>query len=507
MKRLFAYFMPAAMSAAGALGALGFAPTSAWPLLLAALALLFFSADRARTSRTAFVLAWCWGLGFFAVGLSWTHRSMAFYGGLGDALAALGVLALAAVCALVPASAMAASRAVRCSSLLRFALVMPALWALSEMIRGVLLGFGWLSVGYAFGSTTLAAWAPVVGVYGVGFAAVLGLGLVLALVRGAKEKSPVGRAALAVALGSLAVASATLSDVRWSAPAGQIAVRLVQPDLPVALRTRLSEVQKRVDRVEAMSTRSVSGAGPEVIIWPEGVWPQPLTRLPAAMALTPRKVADTMDATVLFNAFHESGRREFMNSLWRADARSAVFAPVYSKRHLVPFGEYVPAGFRWFVNALGIPMSDQTPGEASPELLTVANVRFAPGICYENMFPEEVRMWWNKGEPQVLLNMANLGWFAERAADQFTQMSAMRARETARPMLQVVNNSHTAVIAPTGQFERLAGRGAEVVDARVRLFAGAPTPFVRFGHWPLVVLCLMLPAAAFVGGRRRTRLE
>ena len=73
-------------------------------------------------------------------------------------------------------------------------------------------------------------------------------------------------------------------------------------------------------------------------------------------------------------------------------------------------------------------------------------------------------------------------------------MSAMRARETARPLIQTVQNSHSALIGPDGKPQRLASKGAQNLDMTVVTATGAPTPFIRYGHWPLIGLLAVLLA-------------
>ena len=173
----------------------------------------------------------------------------------------------------------------------------------------------------------------------------------------------------------------------------------------------------------------------------------------------------------------------------------------------MPFGEYVPFGFRWFVDAMGIPMADQRHGLVPEEALKASGIVYAPAVCYENNFGGELRAFWQKREvPQLIVVTANLGWFGDWAAAQFTQISAMRAREFATPLLQVVNNGSSAVIDFRGRLERRAGPGAQSLDALVTVSRGSVTPYARFGDLPLaVLLTLILAVIAFCHLRRKRR--
>ena len=84
-------------------------------------------------------------------------------------------------------------------------------------------------------------------------------------------------------------------------------------------------------------------------------------------------------------------------------------------------------------------------------------------------------------------------------------MSAMRARETARPLIQAVQNAHSALIGPDGKIERLASAGAQNMDLTLVTATGKPTPFVRFGLWPLIGLLVLLMAGVLALARRENR--
>lgn len=100
----------AACALSGAVAVLGFAPFNWWLPTLVAFAALFFCIEKSAGVKEAFLDGWLWGLAFFTLGLSWTHRSMAVFGGFGDVLAAAGVFLMAAVLALTAAVPCAAAR-------------------------------------------------------------------------------------------------------------------------------------------------------------------------------------------------------------------------------------------------------------------------------------------------------------------------------------------------------------------------------------------------------------
>ncbi len=505
MKRDLFGQMPARLvlaAAAGFVAAAGFAPVALAGTAAVGFLALAYLVMRAGSALEAACLGWLWGTGYFAAGLSWTFHSMNAYGAIPAVMAGAAVVLLGAALGLFPAAAALACRLIRAPKILSCALVFPALWVVSEWLRGVALGgFGWLTLGYAFTDAVFGSWAPVGGVYAVSAVLVFAACAMVAFLQVPKEQSLI-RAALALWVGALVIGSIALGNQSWSEPAGRLEVRVVQADLPLVVRPRRGDDARRLERVSAMSSREAMGAkGLDLIVWPESVYLQPLERLPLEAAV-PASVAQKTGATVLFNGFSEPQRYKFYNSTWMAEPGSSVPKAVYAKRHLVPFGEFVPAGFRWFVDMMGIPMADQSRGQLPGSPVRIAGTDVALTVCYENMFGEELREWWSFSSPGLVLNQSNLGWFNDPAAVQFTQMSRMRAKETARPVLQAMMGGYSALINPNGEFDRLIDKGAQNFDLTVVAYKGEATPFVQYGNAPLLALMVLFILIGLGAGMR-----
>src|SRR5205814_7113342 len=109
------------------------------------------------------------------------------------------------------------------------------------------------------------------------------------------------------------------------------------------------------------------------------------------------------------------------------------------KLHLVPFGEFIPFGFRWFTDAMGIPLGDFERGVANPPSFGVRGQWVAPNICYEDLFGEELaRRFVDPAlAPTVFANFSNIGWFGDtEAIPQHLNISRLRTLEFERPMLR-----------------------------------------------------------------------
>ena len=102
--------------------------------------------------------------------------------------------------------------------------------------------------------------------------------------------------------------------------------------------------------------------------------------------------------------------------------------------------------FGWFIRSvLAIPLADQTPGPAYQEPFAVAGQRLAVNICYEDAFGGELAR--RAADATLLVNVTNDAWYGHSlAAEQHEQIAAMRALETARPMLRATNTGITSII-------------------------------------------------------------
>jgi apolipoprotein N-acyltransferase len=185
----------------------------------------------------------------------------------------------------------------------------------------------------------------------------------------------------------------------------------------------------------------------------------------------------------------------------------------YDKWHLVPFGEFIPAGFRWFTQMMNIPLGDFARGVRNPPSFRVGAERVAPNICYEDLFGEELaRRFVDAAQaPTLLANVSNIGWFGQTVAvPQHLHISRLRSLELQRPMLRATNTGATAVIDHRGRVRALLPPHTEgVLHASVQGRSGV-TPYAawagRWDLWPLLACGLASFAAlAWTSGRAGRR--
>jgi apolipoprotein N-acyltransferase len=527
--------------AAGAANTLSFAPTphGGW-LELAIFAFFFAWLTRTTGWKSAALTGGAFGFGNFVTGVWWLYVSMHFYGGMAAPLASAAVVLFSLYLAVYPALAAgvwsfcagharngAAADDTPFSPTWHGALAFASAWAIGEWLRGtVFTGFPWLASGYAQVDGPFAGFAPVAGVYGVGWMLALVAALIvqalLPLLRSRKAganadagrngaKPDAARVAVpgAIAL-ALIAAGLLLPLVQWTVPANApLTVRLLQGNVKQEMKFEESGMRAAIDQYQQMITSKPA----DLIVTPETAIPVLAQQLPAPFASAVRNFSDTTGSAILFGAIGgtitpEGQVIDYTNSLFGVTPGTRdVYR--YDKHHLVPFGEFVPWGFRWFVNLMSIPLGDFFRGAPVQKPFMVHNQPVAVDICYEDIFGEEIARTVRESDTPagVLVNSTNLAWFGDTIAlDQHLQIARMRSLETGRPMLRATNTGMTAAIDANGKvLGRLTPYTVGSLDLTVQGTSGS-TPYVTSGNNTVLAVSLFLLAFGFAFGpgiRRR----
>ncbi len=483
--------------------AASFAPWSLPWLQLLALGGLFGIALSVPNPRAAARAGFAFGLGWFGFGISWVFVSMHVYGDMPAVLAVLATAAFCAFLALYPALALWLAQRLVAQPVLQALLALPAAWAGTEWLRGVLLtGFPWLASGYAHTDGPLAGFAPVVGVHGLTLIAAMLAGSLALALRARRGPRPL-LICLAVFAVAVLAGGQALRGIDWTDAAGApLRVRLVQGNVPQDLKFADGGLQLSQDAYLPLLRERQQV---DLIVLPESVFPLPLSVLPQETMQALVEATRNSGASVVFGIFIEEPRGHYFNSAVGLSPGSA--AQRYSKRHLVPFGEFIPWGFRWFVDLMQMPIGDQQRGATYQPPMALAGQRIAVNICYEDLFGAEIRQAWQDPaqSPTLLLNLSNLGWFNDSLAlPQHLQISRMRALETGRPVLRATNTGATAIIDARGEvIAQLPYLTRGVLIGEVQGHSG-DTPYLRTGNTPvLVAIALLLLAAWWLGRRAR----
>lgn len=494
-----------------------------WWLQLLSLAGLVALLDGLRREGAGWRRAGLWGWLFSTTWLTgtfwWLFISMHTYGGLPAPLAAVAVLALAAGLGLYYAAACAAFVVFAPASRARAALFFLALWLLAELLRNSwFTGFPWGAGGYAHVDGPLAGYASWLGVYGVG-AVASAIAAAAGLAWRAPRHAQAWSGSVVAVLLAAPLGLALLHDDGGDANArGRLGVALLQGNIPQdekfipgsGIATALRWYGEQLAAPKASLT-----------ITPETAIPLLPSQLPAGyLQGIAGRYSVGEQAAIVGLPLRNAATRGSLSEVIGATYSNAVlgFAPGqstpyrYDKHHLVPFGEFIPTGFRWFIDMMNIPLGDFARGALPQPRFDWQGQRIAPNICYEDLFGDEIGAAFRDAAtaPTILLNVSNIAWFGDSIAiDQHLAISRMRALEFQRPMLRATNTGATAVIDHRGRVtQQLPRLTRGVLEAEAEGRAGI-TPFAwwvsRAGLWPLWALALLGTAAGIFATRRSRR--
>ena len=502
--------------------------------VLAAL-LLTVATQEARAWRQGALLSALFACSAMTATWAWLYVSMHRYGGLPSWLSALAVLLLAAALSLYFAAAGAVwvglfrrwmlsahlnegrwsevrSAMPEFKRALAGLLLFASLWTLAELCRGQLFtGFPWGAGGYAHLESSLAGYAPWIGVYGIGFmAACLAMGVPL-LVSGLMAGRT--RAWLMLSVGLLMVAvliplGLQQAATEFTQTAGKLKVRLLQGNIP---QDEKFIPGQGVQQALSWYAEQLLANSEPLVVTPETaipVLPQQLS--PAYWQVLKDKYAPPHASAQLLATPQAAlvgipmggpgvGYSNSVLTLGPADLNYR-----YDKHHLVPFGEYVPPFFQWFVRMMNMPLGDFAQDRPPSSVLKWQGQRLLPQICYEDLFGEEVARYFAKPEdaPTVLVNMSNLAWFGDTTAlAQHVAISRMRALEFQRPIIRATNTGLTGWVDAQGTVRESLPpftRGALVIEFEGR---SGLTPYAQWtSRWGLAPLWWLCAAIVLVLG-------
>ncbi len=499
----------------GAAHTASFAPLQWWWLQLFTLGGLYWLLQRpSGTTKSSLLFGFGFGLGWFLRGTSWVYISMHDFGGMPTALAGTATVVFCAFLALLPAFGCAVFGTLRQAPLHWFGPVLfAACWALSEWLRGTLFtGFPWISTGSAHTLGVLRGYAPVLGVYGLGLIAALCAALLSHALQITLRKRYGALACMSTLLLVLA-GGVALDFISFTQVHGKpISVRLLQGNIPQDMKFNLEHFRTSFHTYGQL----VSQQRADLIALPETALPQLWHQIDGDYLRGLQQFSSSTDSSLVIGVpINDSPGRYTNSAMLVTPVSIATFPPTparYDKSHLVPFGEFIPFGFRWFTNLMNIPLGDFARGKPTQIPFAIAGQRVAVNICYEDLFGEElIRSLHGEQGATLLLNLSNIAWFGNSIAlPQHLQASQMRALETGRPMLRATNTGMTAVIAPNGTVSAtLPPHTIGALSATVQGMQGL-TPYARFGNGPvlgLTALILLIAASRQRNNRQRRDAE
>ncbi|NOY66941.1 MAG: apolipoprotein N-acyltransferase [Gammaproteobacteria bacterium] len=468
----------------GLLVSLAFSPISLGPVVVIFLAVLFHRWQHCNP-RQAWWYGWCFGTAIFLGGVYWVYFSMHDYGYIPTAISALMTLLFAMFLGLFPAlTGWLSLRYFKVNSAIRLWLVFPLFWVLMEWVRSwFFTGFPWLNMGVSQVEWPLMGFAPIIGEYGMSWLVALSAaGLVYVFDAEMKK-----RFMTIVAVSAFWFGGYMLNDIRWTEPEGKpFSVALVQGNVD---QVKKWDPVFREEIINSYLQQTQPYWGTDVIIWPE-----------TAISVFYHQVPEIIDG--LERQAQKSGTDMLVGIPYRSESTGEYYNGIlglgtergfYRKRHLVPFGEFIPFQ-KWIseaLNFMGLPMSGFSRGAASQAPLKAGGYLAGLTICYEIIFNSEVIQ--SLPEANYLVNVSNNTWFGDSSMPyQQLQISQLRARETERYVLSATNNGVSAVVDDMGHIVKTSPQFQKhVLLAKVQARSGA-TPFVRWGNYPVLILFVFM---------------
>lgn len=467
---------------AGAILPLAFAPFYCYPLAIVSLIFLFTSWQQVSPGQAAW-RGWLFGLGLFGVGVSWIYVAIHVFGQSGMILASLLTFLFVAFLALYLAvfGWLVKKLAPGSFSLADLMLLLPILWLGFELFKAWFLsGFPWLELGVSQIEGPLAGYVPLIGVNGVSALVALTASLLLY----AWQKKSWSRLLPVVLLWG---SGWLLNTVNWTQPTGSpIKTTIVQGNVPQQIKW---DPEQLVNTLVLYQKMTETYWDSDLVVWPENALPAFYHQL-KTFYLDPlgQQAREHHTDILLGLPVQDDDGHAYYNSMMLVGEKQGF----YHKRHLVPFGDYVP--FEWLRGLIAffdLPMSAFVAGPVKQPLLEAAGQKVGISICYEDVFSTEVLQ--TLPEATVLVNATNNAWYGDSfAPHQHLQISRSRALETGRPLVRATTNGISAfvdfkgrVMAQTPQFEQVAT--TQLIQPR-----NGETPYISGYRWPIWLLSVFM---------------
>jgi apolipoprotein N-acyltransferase len=435
-----------------------------------------------QNARQAFWSGFYFGLGFFGIGVSWVYISIHRYGNASAPLAAFITTVFVIILALFPAIQGYLLQKI-CRLPRGFLLGFPSSWVLLEWIRSWLFtGFPWLILGDSQTNSPLRGFAPIVGQFGVSWIVVFCSALLIAFF----HKKARYRVLYLLLLIAIVVSGYFLTPIQWTHPdKNPVKITLVQGNVPQEKKWDPHYIDDILFLYQKLALENLQSS---LVILPEGSIPLTMTQAQEYLDGLAEH-AKQNKASLIAGIFSQIDNSfSYYNSMIIIGNEQGI----YHKRHLVPFGEFVPfpSFMRRLLGLFSIPMSDVKSGPWNQAPLKAANLKIAPFLCYEIAYSDVLLN--ALPEVSILLTITDDAWFGDSFAPwQHLQIAEQRAQETGRYLLLDSNDGITAIVTPKGTVQAILPQFKEAVLTGDVYGMQGSTPWVRTGMKPLIIFLFL----------------
>ena len=440
------------------------------------------------------------GLGYFIVALWWIYISLHDVGGMSALLSSFAVFALAGLMAIYVGLAFGCGLLI--TNPLWRGLALPSAWVMAEYLRGQLFtGFPWMGLAESQVHGPFIHIAPYLG----------GLACTFLIIWASWQLSLLKIQNTLVVVAAIAIVQ-ILGIWQFTSPNGAaLSVRLIQGNFEQSLKFNPKEILQQIHFYRDAIIRSPA----DLIIVPETAFPWPEPDLPDQSLKMIQGFVDQSGSQVLLGLIgkipKDGNTFQYSNRVTGFTKDQVPYH--YDKHHLVPFGEFIPPGFQWFVDAFKVPMSNfargaitQSPFPISSQHHDIHKAQYAAiSICYEDIFGNEIasRLRQSQNPVSLLINVTNLAWFGQSQAPmQQLRLSQLRSVETGLPSLRATNTGITAIIDHRGKVQAVLDQFVQgELSGTVQPYIGQ-TPYVIWGNWPILIFSLLVLLTAYLRFRK-----
>lgn len=468
----------------GLIATLSFAPYNLWPLGVLTLSFALWLVMMQKSALPVFLVIFFYMTGLNAATLSWLNFVMQDFGQMHFVLSWLFELVLASYLALPYALLAYIIYKFLAKNIIAYLLCfLPIGFVAADFVVGYLFtGFPWTYIGYSAINSPFETYAPLIGVRGINLLMVLCAAAIALTITRRYIFLPV--AGVIFILGIMFMGTTYTVDSKNSHN-----FSLVQGNIEQSVKWRPEAVMPTIEKYMNLSEDAFDRRN-NVTVWPESAVPVVIESAdPFVYTLVERMIFK--DSYFITGIQHYNDKKEIFNSIATIDSNTTLEnVNLYSKRHLVPFGEFVPYPeiVRKWGKIFNFPMSGFTKGEAIQENIKVKDLELIPAICYEAIFPELIASLDSKDANGILM-VSNDSWFGlTRGPLEHLDIARMRSLELQKPMVRVTNSGVTAYIDKMGNVVKsLPQNVAAVLDVEVTGATGV-TPYSRFGNTILYIL-------------------
>jgi apolipoprotein N-acyltransferase len=453
-------------------------------------------AIREQSPVRAFFIGWVAGIIGHGIGFYWIIYMFQQFAGLSWPPALLGLLLLAAANGIVFAVWAGVTRFITRGTGWSVIWISPVVWtALEKFWPEIFPNYLGAS---QYKMTLLTQVADVTGILGVTFLVVYVNSLIYAVIERRMERQrfswrPVAIFATVFAL-VLSYGAVRIHGVDKSVSiAEKLTIGLIQ--INQGAREKHEDRESFLREHQEMSRKIIAENKLDLIVWPENILTVNLTSREGQ--LQPDTLGN-LHTPILFGAImrinHHDGTHIYTSSVL-ANEMSQILG-TYDKMVLVPFGEFIPFGETFPMLYSWSPYSSRLWSGENVEPLMLGKHMLSVSICYEDIFPGQIRMLMNGGQdhriPEAMFNLTDDSWYGNTVEPmEHMALASFRAIEHRRPLVRSTTTGISAIVDPAGRFTHRTGQWRkETLVGRIPMMQGR-TAYAMLGDW-IGWLCAIL---------------